>query len=156
MKFCQIKLRILYHTSEGLSDKLFRFGMCLSTFTVVKLLYQPKSSQLVYYLQLLKVLPSSAYHLGRAYNRCAMLPYMPQWSHHTWVRVIRIFSTRVYTWCMPVSCLACRLHLFVARLDRIQHGSGHKQNFFGHSPDQSSWLNLLSIEYSNIWNFDQW
>jgi len=76
-KFCQFKPWILYHTSEGLSGKLFGLGMCLSsTLTVVKLLYQPKSRQLVYFLQPLKVLPSSAYHLRRPYKRWAMLPFV--------------------------------------------------------------------------------
>jgi len=113
VKFCQFKLWILYYASEGLSGKLFRLGMCLSsTLTVVKLLYQPKSSQLVYFLQPLKVLPSFAYHLGKPYKRWAMLPFMPQWSHHTWVRVIWIFSTRMYT----LMCIRFLLGMSIASL----------------------------------------
>ena len=113
VKFYQFKLWMLYCTSEVLSSKLFRFGMSLSpTLTVVKLLYQPKSNQLVCFLQPLKVLPSSAYHLGRRYKRWAMLPLMPQWSHHTWVRVIWIFSTRMYT----LMCIRILLGMSIASL----------------------------------------
>ena len=77
MKFCQFKLWILYYTSDDSLGKLFRLGMCLSlTLTVVKLLYQSKSSQLVYFLQPLKVLPSSANTSGgrkrgeQCYEQC--------------------------------------------------------------------------------------
>ena len=103
---------MLYRTSVVLSGKLFRTKMCLWLNPIsVNLLYKSKSSQLVYSLQPLKVLPSSAYHLGRPYKRWAMLPLTPQWSHHTWVRVTWIFSTRVYTLMCTRSCSACRLHL---------------------------------------------
>jgi len=34
-------------------------------------------------------------------------------------------QTRVYTLVYTRSCSSCRLHPFVARLDRIQLGSGH-------------------------------
>jgi len=45
---------------------------------------------------------------------------MPQWSHHTWVRVTWIFSTRVHTLMCARSCSACLLHLFAVRLGRTQ------------------------------------
>jgi len=106
--------------------KLFRTKMCLWLNPIsVNLLCNSKSSQLVYSLQPLKVLPSSAYHLGRPYIRWAMLPLMPQWSHHTWVTITWIFSTRVYTLMCTRSCSACRLHLFAIRLGRTQLSSGH-------------------------------
>ena len=105
VKFCQFKMWILYHNSQSLWGKLFRLGMCLSsTLIFVKLLYQFGCSQLVYLFQPLKASPSSAYHLGRPYKRWAVLPlgeqcslFVPQWTFHTWVRVIRSFSTRMHT-----------------------------------------------------------
>jgi len=117
VKFCQFNLLMSYCTSGALSGKLFRTEMCLWLNSIsINLLCKSKSSQLVYSLQPLKVLPSSAYHLGRPYERWAMLPLMPQWSHHTWVRVTWIFSTRVYTLMCTRSCSACGLHLFAVRL----------------------------------------
>jgi len=117
---------MLYHTSIVLSGKLFRFKTCLWLYPIsVNLPCKSKSSQLVYSLESLKVLPSSAYHLRRPYKRWAMLPLMPQWSHHTGVRVTWIFSTRVYTLMCTRSCLACRSHLFAVHLGRIQLSSGH-------------------------------
>jgi len=103
-KLCQFDIWILYCISVVLLGKLFRIKTCLWLNSIsVYLLYKSRSSQLVYFLQPLKVLPSSAYHLGRPYNRWAMLPFMPQWSQHIWVRVTWIFSILVYTWCTPVS-----------------------------------------------------
>ena len=93
VKFCQFKLWMLYRTSVVLSGKLFR----------IKRVYDQNLSPLICCAS-----PSPVnwftlfsrwrfYHLGRPYKRWAMLPLMPQWSHHTWVRVTWIFSTRVYT-----------------------------------------------------------
>jgi len=65
------------------------------------------------------------FRLGWPYERWAMLPVVPQRTFRTWARVTWNFSTRVYTLVYTRSCSACRLHLFVARLDRIQLGSGH-------------------------------
>ena len=70
---------MLYCTSVVLSDKLFRIKTCLWPKSIsVNLL--SKSSQLVYSLQPLKVLPSSAYHLGMPYKRWATLPFGEQCS----------------------------------------------------------------------------
>jgi len=112
---------------EFLSSKLFRIKLCLwpNFVCFFKLLHKSEFSQLVYLLQPLKVLASSAYRLGRPYERWAMIPFMPQWTFHAWARVTGNFSTRVYTLGYTRSCSACRLPLFVARLDRIQLGSGH-------------------------------
>jgi len=78
---------MLYRTSVVLSGKLFRIKTCLRPKPIsVNLLYKSKSSQLVYSLQPLKVLPSSAYHLGMPYKMWAMLPFGEQCSllyrHH--------------------------------------------------------------------------
>jgi len=113
VEFCQFKLWMLYRTSVVLSGKLFRTKRCLWLNPIsVNLLCKSKSSHLVYSLQPFKVLPSSAYYLGRPYKRWAMLPLIPQWSHHTWVRITWIFSTRVYTLTCTRSCSACRVLSF--------------------------------------------
>jgi len=125
VKFCQFNLWMSYCISVVLSGKLFRIKTCLWLKPISVLLCKFKSSQLVYSLQPLKVLHSSAYHLGRPYKRWAMLPLMPQWSHHTWVKITWIFSTRVYTLMCTRSCSACRLHPFSIRLGRTQLSSGH-------------------------------
>jgi len=117
----------------------------LDSICFVKFLYKSEFSQLVYFLQPLKVLPSSAYRLGRPYERWAKPPFVPQWTFHTWARVTWNFWTRVYTLVYTRSCSACRLHLFVTRLDRIQLGSGHSKllwSFFG---------SVLSIELTFDW-----
>ena len=65
---------MLYRTNVVLSGKLFRIKTCLWLKPIsVNLLCKFKSSQLVYSLQPLKVLPSSTYHLGMPYKRWAML-----------------------------------------------------------------------------------
>jgi len=125
-KSCQFNLWLSYCFSVALSGKWFRIKTCLWPKPIsVNLLCKSKFSQLVYSLQPLKVLPSSAYHLGRPHKRWAMLPLMPQWSHHTWVRITWIFTTRVYTLMCIRSCSAWRLHLFAVRLGWTQLGSGH-------------------------------
>ena len=102
LKFCQFKLQILYCTTVVLSSRLFRLKLCLWLNSIC----------------FVKVLPSSAYRLGWPYKRWAMLLFYRTGHFHTWARVTWNFST--YR-----SCSACRLHPFVARLDRIQLGSGH-------------------------------
>ena len=115
-----------WRTSVVLSGKLFRIKTRLwPKPTSVNLLCKFKSSQLVYSLQPLKVLPSSAYHLGMPYKRWAMLFFMPPWPSRTWVRITCIFSTRVYTLMCTRSCSACRLHPSAIRLGRTQLSSGH-------------------------------
>jgi len=126
VKCCQFKFWMLYCASVVLSGKLFRIKTCLWPNPIsVNLLYKSESSQLVYFLQPLKVLPSSAYHLGMPYKRWAMLPFMPLWPSHTWVRITCTFSTCVYTLVCTRSCSACRLHPFSIRLGRNQLSSGH-------------------------------
>jgi len=126
LKFHQFNLWMLYHTSVVLSGKLFRIKTCLWPNPIsVNLLYKSKFSQLVYSLQPLRVLPSSAYHLGMPYKRWAMLPFVPLWPNHTWVRITCIFSTRVYILVCTRSCSACWLHPFAIRLGRTQLSSGH-------------------------------
>jgi len=74
VKFCQFNLWMLYCISVVFSGKLFRTKRCLWLNSIsINLL--SKSSQLVYFLQPLKVLPSSAYHLGRPYKgeQCSLL-----------------------------------------------------------------------------------
>jgi len=126
VKFCQFNLWMSYCISVVLSGKLVRIKTFLWLKPIsVNLLCKSKSSQLVYSLQPLKVLPSSAYHLGSPYKRWAMLPRMAQWPHHTWVRITWIFSARMYTLMCTRSCSACRLHPFAIRLGRTQLSSGH-------------------------------
>jgi len=126
VKFCQFELWMPYCTSVVLSGKLFRIKTCLWLNPIsVNLLYKYMSSQLVYSLQPLKVVLSSAYHLRMPYKRWAMLPFMPPWPSHTWVRITCIFSTHVYILVCTRSCSACRLHPFAIRLGRTQLSSGH-------------------------------
>jgi len=126
VKCCQFKLWILYCSSVVLSGKLFRIKTCSWLNPIsVNLLYKSNSSQLVYSLQPLKVLPSSAYHLGMLHKRWAMLLFMPPWPSHTWVRITCIFSKGVYILVCIRSCSACRLHPFAIRLGRTQLSSGH-------------------------------
>ena len=109
---------------EFLPSKLFRFKLCLwlNSICFVKLLYKSEFNRVVYFLQPLKVLPSSAYRLWWPYKRWAMLLFVPQWTFPHLGASHMKFSTRVYTLVYTRSCSACRLH---AHLDRIQLGSGH-------------------------------
>jgi len=126
VKFCQFNLWMLYHTSVVLSGKLFRIKIYLWLNSIsYNLLCKSKSSQLVYSLQPLKVLPSSAYHHAMPYKRWAMLLFMPPWPSHTWVRITYFFTTRVYIFVYTRSCSACRLHPFAIRLGQTQLSSGH-------------------------------
>jgi len=140
MKFCQIILWNSYCESEVLpvnlwmpcctnvvlSGKLFRIKKYLRlNSTFVSLLCNSKTNQLGFSLQLLKVLPSSAYHLGMPYKRWAVLLFMPLWPSRTWVRITCFFSTRVYILVCTRSCSACRLHPFAICLGWTQLGSGH-------------------------------
>ena len=136
VKFCQSELWMLYCTGVVLSGKLFRVKTSLWLNPIsVNLLCKSKSSQLVYSLQPLKVLPSSAYHFGMPFKRWATHLFMPPWPSHTCVRITCFFLTRVYILVCTHSCSACRLHPFAIRLGWTQLGSGHK-NYFGPSPDQ--------------------
>jgi len=107
VKSCQFKLQILYCIIVVLSGKLFRLKLCLwlnsSCFT--KLLYESEFSQLVYFLQPLKVLPSSAYrHLpyGWPYGRWAMLLFVPQWTFpHLGASHMKLLNTRVHLGIYP-------------------------------------------------------
>jgi len=126
VKLCQLELWMPYCTSVVLSDKLFRIKRRLWPNPIsINLLYKSKSSQLVYSLQPLKVLPSSAYHLGMPYEKWAIFHFMPPWPSHTWVRITCIFRTRVYILVCTRSCSACRLHPFAIHLGRNQLSSGH-------------------------------
>jgi len=62
VKSCQFKLQILYCTTVVLLGKLFRLKLCLwlNSVCFVKLLCRFDFGQLVYFLQPLRVLPSSA------------------------------------------------------------------------------------------------
>ena len=124
--FCQFKLQVLYYTIVVLSGKLFRLKLCLwlNSICFVKLLYKSEFNRLVYFLQPLKVLSSSAYCLGWPYEEWAMLLLVPQWTFlHLGASHMKLLNTRVHLG--VYSCSACRLHPFVGRLDRIQLGSGH-------------------------------
>jgi len=117
---------MLYRTSVVLSGKVFRIKTYFwLNFISFNLLCKSKSSQLVYPLQSLKVLPSAAYHLGMPYKRWAMLLFMPPWPSHTEKRITYLFTTRVYIFVCTHSCSACRLHPFAIRLGRTQLSSGH-------------------------------
>jgi len=98
VKFCQFKLQILYCTIVLLSGKLFRFKLCLwlNSICFTKLLYESEFSQLVYFLQPLKVLPSSAYRLGWTYRKWTMLLFVPLWTFpHLGASHIKLLNTRV-------------------------------------------------------------
>ena len=99
LKFCQFKLQILYCTSVVLSCQLFRLKLCLwlNSICFSKVLYESKFSQLVYFLQPLKVLPSSAYRLGWPYRRWAMLLFVPLWTFpHLGASHIKLLNTLVH------------------------------------------------------------
>ena len=121
----------------------------------VNLLCKFKSSQLVYFLQPWKVLPSFAYHPGMPYKSWAMLLFMPPWPSYTWVRITCIFSTRVYTWVCIRSCSACRLHPFAIRLGRTQLGSGHEKllwSFSGSTPLDWTYIRLKTATFEILSN----
>jgi len=98
----------------------------------------------------LKVLPSSAL-LRMPYERWAMLPFIPPWLNHTWVRLFyrrithEYFSVRPYpawhvdcislqsAWIEPSSAAVTEFTLILLRVSPY-------------------WLHLLSTNYSNIWN----
>ena len=103
VKFCQFNLWMFYCTSVVLSGKLFRIKPCLWLKPIsVNLLCKFKSSQLVYSLQPLKVLPSSADHLGMPYKRWAMLLFMPPCPSHTWWESLASSQHACTSWCAPV------------------------------------------------------
>ena len=147
---------MLYCTSVVLSGKLFRNKACLWPKPISdNLLCKSKSSQLVYFLQPLKVLPSSAYDLGMPYERWAILPFMPPWPSHTWVRITCIFSTCVHIMMCTRSCSACRLHLFAIRLGRTQLSCGHwKQpwSFSGLTPLDWTYFRLKTATFEILIN----
>jgi len=89
---------------EFLPSKLFRFKLCLWLDSVcsVKLLYKSEFNRLVYFLQPLKVLPSSAYRLGWPYKRWAMLLFVPQWTFpHLGASHMKLLNTRVHLGVYP-------------------------------------------------------
>ena len=99
VKFCQFKLQILYCTIVVLSGKLFRLKLCLwlNSICFVKLLYKSEFNRLVYFLQPLKVLLSSAYRLGWPYRRWAMLLFVLLWTFpHLGASRMKILNTRVH------------------------------------------------------------
>ena len=99
IKFCQFNLQILYCTIMLLSGKLFRPKMVfiIKFCSFVKLLYKSESSHLVYFLQPLKVLLSSAYRLGWPYRRWAMLLFVLLWTFpHLGASRMKILNTRVH------------------------------------------------------------
>jgi len=151
VKCCQFKFWMLYCASVVLTGKLFRIKTCLWLNPIsVNMLCKSKSSQLVYFLQPLKVLPSSAYHLGIPYKRWTMLLFMPPWPSHTWVRITCIFSKRMYILMCTRSCSACRLHPFSIRLGRAQLSSGHSKllwSFSGSTPFDWTYFRLKTATF---------
>ena len=93
-----------YCTIVVLSGKLFRFKLCLWLHSVcfVKLLYKSEFNRLVYFLQPLKVLPSSAYLLGWPYKRWAILLFVPLWTFpHLGESHMKLLNTRVHLGVYP-------------------------------------------------------
>ena len=83
----------------ALSGKSFRVKLCLwlNYICFTKLLCESEFCQLVYFLQPLKVLPSSAYRLGWPYGRWAMLLFVPQWTFpHLGASHMKLLNTRVH------------------------------------------------------------
>ena len=152
VKFCQFELWMLYCTSVVLSGKLFRIKMCLWPNPIsVNLLYKSKSSQLVYFLQLLKVLPSSAYHLGMPYKRCEQCSFLCRRGQVTLGWESLASSQHACTsWCAPVparhvDCISLKsawVELSLAAVIKILW------SFSGSTPPDwnNFWLNTATFE----------
>jgi len=97
VKFCQFNLWMFYCTSVVLSGKLFRIKPCLWLKPIsVNLLCKFKSSQLVYSLQPLKVLPSSTYHLGMPYKGEQCSFYAAMAKPYLGENQLHLLNTRVH------------------------------------------------------------
>ena len=146
---------MLYRTRVVLLGKLFRIKTCLWPKPIsVNLLYTSKSSQLVYSLQPLKVLllPLTTSRGRIKGEQCSLLCHSGHttlgWESHE-------SSQHACTpWCAPVparhvDCIPLQSVWVELSLAAVI------KNYFGPSPDQPSWLNLLSTENSNIRNLDK-
>jgi len=156
VKFCQFKLQILYWTIVLLSGKLFRLKLCSWLYSIcfIKLLYESEFSQLVYFLQPLKVLPPSAYRLGWPYRRWAVLLFVPLWTFphlgasHMKLLYMRV-HLRVYPFLLGMSVTSLCSPL--GSNPAWQWSLTIPVILLRISPFR---LNLFSTNYSNVWNFD--
>jgi len=146
-KWSSVSLIYEYCTSVVSSGKLFRTKMCLWLNRISgNLLCQFKSSQLVYSLQPLKVLPSSAYHLERPYKRWAMFNLCRSGRTTLGLESHESSQHACTPWCAPVPVR----HVYCISLQSAWVELSFLSWFFFESPP--SWLNLLSNGNSNIRN----